>query len=69
MNLYVLLSEQFGAASVRKAPATAMQSVLSAYMVNHLKSSRHGSVCLRDTGSGHQNVLILPCLDSSVSEP
>jgi len=41
MNLYVLLSEQFGAASLRKATVTAMRKGLSAYMVVHLKASRH----------------------------
>lgn len=70
MNLSVLLSEQFGAASVRKAPATAMQSVLSAYMVIRSKSSRHGERLpqgYRFWPSERFNFAL--CLDSSVSEP
>lgn len=70
MNLYVLLSEQFGVASVRKATVIAMQNGLSAYVVIHLKASRHWEGLPQGYGfwpSEHFNFAL--CLGSSVSEP
>lgn len=70
MNLYVLLSEQFGAASVRKALVTAVQNGLSAYVVIHLKASRHWECLPQGYGfwpSEYCNFSL--CLGSSVSEP
>lgn len=70
MNLYVLLSEQFGGTSVRKATVRAMQNGLSAYMVVHWKASRHWEDLPQGYGfcpSEHFNFAL--CLGSSENEP
>lgn len=70
INLYVLLSEQFGAACVRKAMVTAMQNGLGAYVVIHLKASRHWEGLpqgYRFWPSEYCNFSL--CLGSIVSEP
>lgn len=70
MNLYVLLSEQFGAASDRKATVIAMQNGLSADVVIHLKASRPWERLPQGYGFWpleHFNFAL--CLDSSVREP
>lgn len=60
MNVCVLLSEQFGGTSVRRATVGAMQNGLSVYMVDHWKASRHRELCLRAVGPARRNILILP---------